>query len=399
MTIKKSRYTTDGYKLSVGYILWWLNMVMGMKIQGRYMFVDRNKTQYPSGFADRLKDKFAENEELPARPEIAEYLAERYPFLPDNYIKWYDRVFYFDKSQIDLSQKQGDLRIIYEGPIHTVKHHEIISLFDISSLTTEVFGYKPAPNWQDRIHHDAKVLKEKGVIHSHGGGRRALSREHHDEVLDILSKYKKGVGDKGGFFGESFIDMAWAHGLPIMGTMGHEYPMACAGIWGVENANKKAREIWLDMYGKNLGYWLDDTWGTEWSDLEMTEDEARKFKGSRHDSWPFEWYVDQKLSTYKRLGIDSREKEIITSEGMKTLSDIIHTVEYRAGEFKPAALLGKYWSNPFPPNIVNKLVAVKVGDGPWKDVCKTSNDISKAIGKPETIKEVLAIREKAMARK
>jgi len=399
MTLKKTRYTTDGYKLSVGYILWWLNMVMGMKIQGRYMFVDRNGTHYPDGFAVRLKNKFVENEELPARPEIASYLAEKYPFLPDEYIKWYDRVFYFDSSQIDLSQKGGDLRIFYEGPIHTVKHHEIISLFDISNLTTKVFGYKPESNWQDRIHHDAKALKEKGVTHSHGGGRRALSRDHHDEVLGILQKYKKGVGDKGGFFGESFIDMAWAHGLPIMGTMGHEYPMTCAGVWGVENANKKAREIWLNMYGKNLGYWLDDTWGTEWSDMDMTKDEARKFKGSRHDSWPFEWYVDQKLGMYKRLGIDSREKEIITSEGMKTLKDIIHTVEYRAGEFKSAALLGKYWSNPFAYNIVNKLVAVKVGDGPWKDVCKISNDMSKAIGKPEVIKEVLEIRAKAMANK
>jgi nicotinate phosphoribosyltransferase len=409
MTLGKTRYTTDGYKISVGNEFYYWNTVRGLDVKGRYMFVDREHRQYPNTFADQLREKFLENGELPARPEISDYIATKWPFIPNDYLKWYDRVFYFDPSQIDLSQRGGDLRIFYEGPLHTVCHHEIISLFDISTLITKNFGYKPQYGWQSRVHHDAKVLKEKEVTHSHGGGRRANYREHHDEVLGILSQYKKGPEDKGGFFGESFIDMAWEHNLMIMGTMGHEYPMACAGIWGIENANIMARKKWLEMYGKNLGYWLDDTWGTEWSDKDMTEEEARKFRGSRHDSWPFERYVDEKLSMYKRLSIDSREKEIVTSEGMKTLEDIIHTTEYRAGEFKPASLLGKYWSNyecvtdepqAISPitgyNIVNKLVAVQVGNGPWVDVCKLSNDISKAVGKPEAIASAIAARNKAM---
>ncbi len=410
MTLQKTRYTTDGYKLTVGYMFWFWNMIRGMDIQGRYMYVDRDGRQYPNTFADQLKDRFLENAELPAHPEISRYVGEKYPFLPENYLKWYDRVFFFDHNQIDLSQKGGDLRIFYEGPIHTTNHHEIISLFDISTLITKNFGYAPVYGWQDRIHHDARVLKEKGVIHSHGGGRRANSREHHHDVLGILAQYKKAVDGAGGFYGESFVDMAWDHNLNIMGTMGHEYIMACAGIWGYENANKMARKLWLEMYGKNLGYWLDDTYGTEWSDHEMTALEAESFSGSRHDSWPFDWYVDQKLGMYKRLRVDNRKKSIITSEGMKTLKDIIHTVEYRAGEFNPASLLGKYWTNyncvPRIPtvskrmgyNIVNKLVAVKVGNGPWKDVCKLSNDVSKAVGKPEAIAEVTAIREAAMSR-
>ncbi|KKT73472.1 MAG: Nicotinate phosphoribosyltransferase [Candidatus Collierbacteria bacterium GW2011_GWB1_44_6] len=410
MILPKTRYTTDGYKLSVGYIFWYWNMVRGMDVQGRYMFVDRDGRQYPKTFADQLREKFFENAELPARPEISRYTADNWPFIPEEYLRWYDRVFYFDPSQIDLSQKGGDLWIYYEGPLHTVNHHEIISLFDISNLITENFGYKPKYRWQDRVHHDARILKERGVTHSHGGGRRANSRKHHDEVLGILSQYKEGVEKKGGFFGESFIDMAYEHNLMIMGTMGHEFPMACAGIWGVENANRMARKIWRELYGKNLGYWLDDTWGTEWSDKEMTAQEAKDFRGSRHDSWPFERYVDQKLNFYKRRGVDSREKEIISSEGMKTLEDIVHTTEYKAGKFKPASLLGKFWTNyecvPEIPtvsprtgyNIVNKLVAVKVGDGPWKDVCKLSNDISKAVGKPEAIAEAIAARDAALAR-
>ncbi len=410
MTIKKTRYTTDGYKLSVGQVFWRWNMLFNMNIDAEYMFVDRDHRQYPAGFAERLKDRFLENSELPSRPEIASYLADKYPFLLNDFINWYDRVFYFDPNQIDLSQKGGDLRIFYQGPIHTTNHHEIISLFDISSLITEVFGYKANVGWQDRIHNLAQVLRNKGVTYSHGGGRRALSRDHHYETLGIVSQYRKSDGNTGGFYGESFIDMAWAHGLPIMGTMGHEFPMACAGIWGVENANKKAREVWHQEYGRNLGYWLDDTWGSDWSDSEITSQEVDRLSGFRHDSGPYEQYVDKKITLLNRLGIPNTKKQIITSEGMKTLEDVIHTVEYKPGQFTRGALLGKMISNnscytgddrhgnpSMGYNIVNKLMRIRVNKGPWIDVCKLSNDISKAVGSPEAVSNAIAVREIAMS--
>ena len=409
MTLKKTRFTTDGYKLSVGQVFWRWNMLYNMKVEGRYMFVDRDNRYYPSGFAERLREKFEENADLPAHQEIANYLGYRYPFLLGDYINWYNRVFYFDPSQIDLSQKDGKLRIFYEGPIHTVAHHEIISLFDISNLITETFGYKPKYGWQDEVHHDAKVLKEKGVTHSHGGGRRALSRVHHDEVLGILAQYKKDLESPGGFYGESFIDMAWEHNLPIMGTMGHEYPMACSGIWGVRDANKKAREIWHQEYGRNLGYWLDDTWGSDFSDAEITAEEVARLSGFRQDSQKFEKYVDDKIALLERLKVDNSKKQIIASEGLKTLKDIIKVVEYRPGNFNRAALLGKKWSNnscytgndrfgkpSMGYNIVNKLVSVRVNGGKWHDVCKLSDDMSKAIGSQSAIDEANEARRQVL---
>ena len=398
MVLSKTRYTTDGYKLSVGNIFWYWNMILGMKVQGRYKFFDRDNTVYPSTFADQLREKFEENSELPPRPDISEYVASRWPFLPRNYLQWYDNVFYFDKNQIDLSQRGGKLNILYEGPIHTVCHHEIISLHDISNLTTKNFGYKPDYGWKEVIEYNARVLQERGVRHSSGGGRRALSREHHEEVLGIISKYPKTEDTIGGLTGESFIDEAWNFNLMIMGTMGHEYPMACAGIWGYEKANAMARKIWIEQYGKNLGYWLDDTFMTEVSDRDMDAKTANTFKGSRWDSGPFDWYVDSRIALYEKLGIKSSTKDIIASNSLKNMEEILHTIEYRTGEFKPASLLGGFWANNScntglnrlgkPKrgyNIVNKLVAIKVGDGEWTDICKLTNDLSKAIGTPEEI--------------
>lgn len=411
MTFKINRFTTDSYKLTVGYVFWRWNMILNMNVWGEYMFVDRDKRQYPPGFADRLKDKFLEFSELPSRPDIASYYADQCRYVPVEYINWYDNVFYFDPSQIDLSQKGGELRIFYRGPLHTVCHHEIISLRAISDLITEMFGYKPNYGWQDPIDYTLKTIKQKGVTNSHGGGRRALSRDHHNDVLGIATKYKKGEGDAGGFYGESMVDMAWAHGLKIMGTMGHEFPEACAGIWGVENANKMARKIWHEVYGRNVGYWLDDTWGSDWSDKEITKEEVQRLTGFRHDSGPFNWYVDQKIALLERLKEPNTNKQIITSEGLKTLEDIIHTVEYKPGNFVRGSLLGKILSNnscntgndrfgkpSMGYNIVNKLMRVGVGDKNPKDVCKLSNEPSKAVGSPEAVAEAIAARDLAMSR-
>ena len=411
MTFRINRYTTDSYKLTVGYVFWRWNMILNMNVWGEYQFVDRDDRQYPPGFADRLRDKFAEISELPPRPEIAAYYADQCRYVPSDYINWYDNVFYFDPNQIDLSQKGGRLRIFYRGPLHTVNHHEIISLRAISDLITETFGYQPRYGWQDPIHHILKTIKQKGVTHSHGGGRRALSRDHHNDVLGIASKYKKGAGDLGGFYGESMVDMAWAHGLKIMGTMGHEFPEACAGIWGVKEANRMARKIWHETYGRNVGYWLDDTWGSDWSDAEITAEEVRRLTGFRHDSGPFDRYVDQKIALLERLKEPNTNKHIITSEGLKTLEDIIHTVEYKPGNFVRGALLGKILSNNscyvgsnengqprMGYNIVNKLMRIGIGGNTPKDVCKISNEESKAVGSVEAIAEAKAARAEALAR-
>lgn len=412
MTFGINRFSTDHYKHTVGGVFYHWNKVLNMNVQAEYMFVDRDNRQYPAGFADRLWEKFIENSELPPKPDIAAYYTDQCRYVSPEYINWYDNVFYFDHNQIELSQKGGGLRIFYRGPIHTVNHHEIISLRRISDLITEMFGYKPNYGWQDPIHHLLKTIKQKGVTSSHGGGRRALSRDHHNDVLGIATKHKKGVGDKGGFYGESFVDMAWAHGLPFMGTMGHEFIEACAGIWGVENANRKAREIWHDFYGKNVGYWLDDTYGSDWSDKEITREEVQRLKGFRQDSKEFDVYVDDKIALLERLQVPNADKHIISSEGLNSIEDIVHTVEYKPGNFERSSLLGKILSNnscdtgpdrfgrrSMGYNIVNKLVRIKVGNGEWKDVCKLSDQPSKAVGSQKAIAEARAAHDLAMSHK
>ena len=70
MTFSINRFSTDSYKHTVGEVFYNWNKVLNMNIQAEYMFVDRDRRQYPPGFADRLWEKFIENSELPPRPDV-----------------------------------------------------------------------------------------------------------------------------------------------------------------------------------------------------------------------------------------------------------------------------------------------------------------------------------------
>jgi len=382
-----SKYGTDGYKLTMGYIFWFMNFIQGHQIQARYLFVDRDDRVFPEGFSNQLQDEIESMASLDSNPAIAEYVTKKWQFINQEFLRWYDQVFYHDPSQVDLSQKDGKLRLIVEGPIHTASHFEIPILRAISTLVTRLSGNHPKSGWLKEAENNALLLHENNVNYSEFGGRRPFSPEVHWETLNKYAGYRKSEG-KGGLLGTSWVEYAYELNLMIIGTMAHEYPQMMAAIYGYENANKMAMATWVEHYGRRLGYYLPDTFTTEVALRDFNLQRAGTFEGVRQDSGDTHWFADRMVRHYESLKIDPRQKSIIYSNSLKTIAEILELNTYRQGEFKRSFGLGGFITNnvgPKPHNMVLKLVAIRVGDGPWIDTVKLSDDPGKSIGKPEEI--------------
>ncbi|OGD73243.1 hypothetical protein A3K29_03830 [Candidatus Collierbacteria bacterium RIFOXYB2_FULL_46_14] len=382
----------------MGNIFWFMNMVQERKIRGRYMFVDRDGTRYPAGHLDQLKEEIGYMASLSADPYVSGYISDKWPFLPNSFLQWYDQVFFHDTSQLDLSQKDGELRVVVEGPIHTATHWEVPFLRINSTILSRELGHNSPSGWRLQAEENAKFFWENNIAYSEGGGRRPLSAEHHFEALKVYSEYKKREGH-GGLLGTSWVKYASDLNLMIMGTMAHEYPELMAALYGYPLANKMAMQTWIDHYGKRVGYFLPDTFTTEVALRDFDHYFANTFEGTRQDSRSPFWYADLMVAHYRRLGIDMRQKSIVFSNSLKTRKEISAVNEYRPGEYRRGVLLGGYITNNVgfkPYNTVLKLVAVKVADGPWQDVVKLSDDPAKSIGKIEEIarcRQILGIQD------
>lgn len=388
----RSKWGTDGYKLTMGFIFRHLNVNLGMNIKGRWEYVDRHNTINPAGHADRLIDRLGEYSALSPEPSIENYVVNKWSWMSPDYLRWYNRIFSHDPSQLDISQKDGKLRIITEGPMHTGTHWEIPLLREDADLLTEELGLIPKLDWQQIHEADAKFLYDENIGYAEGGGRRPFSAEHHYDTLAIYSKYRK-VDGRGGLFGTSFFNMAYDFDLMPMGTMGHEYWLLMAGIWGYEEAYKRGMEFWIEHFGK-AGYLLPDTFRTEFALKDFSLRFANFFMGARHDSGDPLWFTNLMINHYQKLGIKPETKSIIYSNSLSDRSEILRIRDYKLDQIQKSDLFGQFITNRCghkARNTVSKLVAVKVDNGPWKDVAKLSDDISKAVGKQSEIDKLLKL--------
>lgn len=386
----KGRYDTDYYKLTMGNYFWRLNMLQNRQVDGLYEFVDREEREYTPRFADELKDLAIERSEYSPNPYIANDILKRAPYMPADFIQWYDQVFFHDPSQLDISVKDKKLRIFAQGPIHTATHHEIPILTDVSTLITKNENRTPKYGWQATAEENAKIFYNRGVMYSEGGGRRALNRDHHYESLGIYGKYRKGPNSSGGLAGSSWVSYAADLNFAYMGTMAHEFVELQAGLHGYKLANKMAMQAWVETYGKRLGYFLPDTITTRYALRDFDRYYASIFEGTRQDSMDPIEYVNLMLDHYEGLKIKEPRKyvnkSIIFSNSLRSVSEIIKINEYRKEEYNRRFLLGGFITNNAgykPYNIVMKLVAIRIAGGPWIDLVKFPDDPRKAVGKPE----------------
>jgi nicotinate phosphoribosyltransferase len=215
------------------------------------------------------------------------------------------------------------------------------------------------------------------------GSRRRRSFHIQDTVVKAFSTPEIECA------GTSNVYLAMKHGLKPLGTMAHEWIMGFAGIYGVENANKKALEAWRQVYGDQLGVALTDTYTTDLFFKDIKGELARLWETLRHDSeCPFE-FGQKVLDFYKKEKIETTKKKIVFSDSLN-VDKAIDIEKFIAKRTRTNYGIGTHFTNDFPGsaalNIVIKLYSIN-----GVLVAKISDNPAKASGHPEAIKTAIKI--------
>lgn len=368
------------------------------RAQVKYVFVDRNETVYPEGFADEVNRQIALLENVVITEDEVAFMKRKCYYIPDWFYR-YLRGFRFNREWVKAWQDdEGHLHIEIEGYwsdtiLLEVKLLAIISeLYYLFTGQVETLDYE---TYYTKSYAKAERLLSAGCVYSDFGTRRRASFEAEDVVVRAIRDCQHAHHYPGKFVGTSNVYLAMKYDLLPIGTMAHEFVCAIGGMYGPQMANFMAMEAWRHTFRGALGTYLYDSFGWDIFSLNFSEDFANLFKGLRVDSGDNFEQLDKIVEKYQSLGIDSHTKQVTFSNALDVERAIaIH--RYAADKCQPSFGIGTHFTNDFPGirpmNIVIKLVAVKITES-WdfyNETCKISEDKGKYTGKPEVIKRFMA---------
>ena len=363
----------DLYKFTMGQVVFHI----AREAIVEWEFINRGKTEFPEGFDVELQHQVNLLSALRLQQEERNFLWTL-PYMRTTYVEWLSG-FRMNPEEVKISQTGGKLSIKVKGPWYRVIYWEVKLMALICELYYLLTGQTPDSDWQWKIADKAKKLQAAGCMWSDFGTRRRFSRAVQDEVVHIMA-------NKDGFLGTSNPYLAMKYGVQVIGTSAHEAQMAMSAKYGVRLSNSMWLKHWSDFYRGSLGLALTDTFTTDVFLRDFDGYMARLFDGVRHDSNdPFVW-GDKFLAHYKKLGINSKSKKFVFSDGL-TVDKYIRIHEAFKDLVIPIAGIGTHFTNDCGPkamNIVIKMTRADFGDG-FKDVVKLSDEPGKHTGNPDAI--------------
>lgn len=371
------------------------------RAQVKYMFVDRNNTVYPDGFADLVKEQIKMLEGVVITDEEIAFMKRKCNYMPEWFFT-YLKGFRYNADWTKVWQDDGGhLHISFEGAWSDTILLEVKVLAIVSELYYMVKGIDKTFDYDDyyrRTCEKGRKLLEAGCVFSDFGTRRRASYKAEDTIVrafrDCQNSRKPAAGEngwKGKFVGTSNVYLAMKYDLTPVGTMAHEFICAIGGMYGPQMANHIAMNAWRHTFNGALGTFLYDSFGWNIFALNFSEDFANLFKGLRVDSGDNRDELAKIVAKYKSLNIDSRSKQVIFSNALTT-DEAIEIQQYASKVCQPSFGIGTHFTNDFPNvtpmNTVIKLVAAKITES-WpfyNDTCKISDSNGKHTGKPEVIR-------------
>lgn len=359
----------------------------------RYKFVDRNNTIYPKGFDELLREQVKYLEDLRFTDEEQAFMERKCYYMP----RWfftYLKGFRYSADWVHVSQdEEGHLSVEFEGYWHQTVLLEVKVLAIISELYHIVNGDIDKVNYDDYYqltYKKAVRMLEGGLKVADFGCRRRLSHDAEDAAVRAFIAASKDVKGPGVFTGTSTVWFAMKYDVQPIGTMAHEFVSSIAGMYGPQEANHIAMDMWQKTFIGSLGIFLYDTYGFKAFSDNFSEHYARVFAGLRVDSGDNLEQLEKICAKYKEFAIDPATKQVVFSNALDTDRAIaLHKAVN--GRVQDSYGIGTHITCDFghlgiqPMNIVIKLVASKITERrDWNDTCKMSEDKGKYTGKPET---------------
>lgn len=393
---KYSFLDQDQYKLTMMQAV--IKMFPNLKV--RYKFINRGKTIWPEGMAQKLRERLKRfSEEAILDKEELEYLTGIRFFLP--FFLWVLSKYRFDVSEVHVSDNIDDTEV--EGYWWRTILWECIFLSMLSELYHEMTGH---------ILPDRAVLTKlnmsKGwdlykndINFVEAGFRRRFSFDNQDYVIQDLIKSAQGC-----LIGTSNLYFAKKYNIKPIGTVAHEWYMAHSALFGFHEANRMALENWINVYNGDLGTALPDTFTTK-AFLNIFDTRyAKLYDGLRQDSGDPSKWGNMVLENYYKTIRDKyiiQSKISIFSNALDNIKSILDIQNEFKNELITRFMMGtwlscdvpiiqntpKSGSDDFmkvkPLNIVMKLSHVLV-NGTWIPVVKLGDGSGeKYTGDPEQI--------------
>jgi nicotinate phosphoribosyltransferase len=372
---------TDFYKLTMMQVV--LHQYAAAWV--RYAFKWRNWDEmHLKGSLENFKRKIDEEIDklcdLRFQEDELAYLVSIRFFKPD-FIE-YLRLFQLNRSYIETSIAEGQLKINIEGPWLTTILYEIPVLAAVSELYTRMHGVDDATWIQD----GRKRLKDKvtflnkaaapreGFKFAEFGSRRRASYAWQEEMLQYLIAHCSDM-----LVGTSNIHFAMKLGIKPIGTMAHEFFQAHQQLGPrLVDSQKVALQCWADEYRGELGIALSDTMGFDKFLKDFDRFFSLLFNGCRQDSGdPIEW-TEKLIVHYKTMRIDPTSKTAIYSDGL-TFESAVDIFKRFNNQIQTSFGIGTYLTNDcgfVAPQVVIKMVecnrnpVAKVSDSEDKGMCE-----------------------------
>ena len=378
--IIQSILDNDQYCFTLGQLA--LHQLQDVWVESR--FINRGETEFPVGFADRLRDEVDSLSTLSLSNEEDIWLG-RLPYFKSTYLEWL-KGFRFNPGEVTIEQEGSQLRIGILAPLHRVVYWEVPLLALISEIYFEDQKHKTVNTSTiiERAAHKVSNLEFSEVEWGETGTRRRFSRAVHHECVKEAKQSEF-------FLGTSNLDIARIEGIKPIGSMPHLGPMVMQAVAGIRQSNTAWCEVWLKEYENHLQhatvlpdtltslFFFDHTFNSKW---------ARIFDSVRQDSGGPDTFARILIEHYHNLGIDPKSKRVVFSDG-QTDRSLIKLARRWRDEIKVRGNIGTYFTNDVgvePLNIVFKPFHVSPNDcQDWIPVVKLSDTPGKASGDPDAV--------------
>lgn len=359
------------------------------KVVNQYRFINRDKREFPEGFAKRLTEIIESFRSIYLQKDEKDFLREKCWYLSPVYLDFLEG-YRYDPSEVKIEQKGPDLFITIIGLGYRTVLWEVPLMSVISEL---YFSLTDNQERYDKLCNQKKAeeLSKIGVYYSEFGTRRRYSYFNQDKVISDLNEHGKGY-----FLGTSNVHLAMKHNLVPMGTVAHEWYSLHGALFGFNHANEAANEAWVNVYEGDLGTALPDTFTSDVFLRSFNTKYAKLFDGIRQDSGDPLCFVDKFVNHYNKLRINPHYKMALFSDNLKSIQQIKKIHEHCLHKINDRYGIGTWFSNDVgvkPLNIVIKLVACNF-DGRWIDTVKLSDDKGKNTGNSNVVslcKQILGL--------
>lgn len=350
----------------------------------KFEFINRGKTVFPRGFAQKLIDRINELSKISLTDDEKVFLEKTCYYLPPTYFDFL-KGFKFNPDEVNIQQIDGDVSVVIEGYWYRTILWEVPLMALISELYFEMTS--PEVYSEAEIIENTKVKAEKfvetGILFADFGTRRRFSQYNHDLVVGTLKEYAPE-----NLVGTSNVYFAKKYNLTPIGTHAHEWFMFHAAKYGYKMANKLALDHWVNVYRGDLGIALSDTFTTDVFFRAFDTKFAKLFDGVRQDSGDAIEFAQKTIAHYKSLRIDPTAKTIIFSDGLnpETVEEI---AKFCRNKIKISFGIGTNFTNDVgvsPLNIVVKIIEAKPEGQDWIPTIKLSDSPGKHTGDEESIK-------------